>query len=291
MTDSNAIDGVDYESMSSDELETIIEQKMAEGSEDKIEQEPTNQTQQEVEEPQTAQTESDTPDKPDEQNSIYNAPFYAGKTREEIIDMQENAKRHIANQGNELHKLRQSQEETQRIIREMQAQLQKKSEPQQPDPFAEYDPDDLKIIESVALNKAKEYFSQIENQKLQQIENARIEGINSNEQFWGAIKVIYPDLPNEVVNKILDDAKTNPEETFHKKDWLKNNFNKYYNPKKVNNSLQTDLSNSGLLEKKLKATTVSTTPSTPRNGQKLKTESEMTSEEYLQAMRAKGFQV
>lgn len=274
----------DFDSMSEDDLLNFIASKNeAEESDPEPDEEKSEVVKPEISNA-TSPTESE--DKPEDSDDL---PFYKGKDRKALIDMQENAKKKISQQENEMHKLRLEMENL-----KGQIQAIKSPEPKK-DPFQEriahYDKDDVSVIEEIAERKIRE---KEEARRREQEEKARKAQEANDAHFrvlTGALSKVYPP---EVVDKITDDfvsaVKSDPENTFNKEGWVMNFWNSYQAPNQEGQK-QTG-SNETVVKRKLSAATVGGGNGSGVNvGKPKKSVESMTADEYVDYMAAQGVDI
>ncbi len=218
----------DLESMSMEELEEYIRNENIPEDENKSDSNENSQTVQDNIQGQesTLNSESETT-KPDEGNFDDEEPFYKGKQRHEIIEMQKNATRKISQQQNELHKLQKELEEKQRRLEEVN---KPQSSDNKQDPYAalsDYDPQDQQAI---ALIVEKTLATQEEKRRKNEEEKAAQTKMR-NEQDYEVISDIlvsdYPDKAADIQKAIVDEIVKDPTVLSSDPTWVKTNWRRF----------------------------------------------------------------
>jgi hypothetical protein len=246
----------DFNAMSEEELATFI--NSANDEEPVINEEVVEEPEQAEEDSETVEeteeevvSEESEDDKPEEAvESDDDLPFYKGKSREDIIDMQENAKRKISRQENELNSLRKEIESIKNSLSDKKEQ----ANAEELDEFLnQYDTEDRKAIEVIIDKKLRD----IETAKVRQTEEQQQTTVQENERFWSDAKdFIDPQTYNQVQESLIKEMQNKGKEsTLYKPNWVKDFVRNQIQSLK-NDSEAKATSKTNLIKKKAKAATV-----------------------------------
>ena len=253
----------DIKNMSTDELRNFIDKENGitvnsdentKPSKDKVENETVINENETVEETDTGKV------KPEESTDD-EKPFYKGKSREQLIEMQENATRKISQQENYLKKL---QQEIEAIKNNQNQLMQSRKEVEVEEDFVDrYDKDDLKTIEKIVdrrlQSREKQYNEQTEAQKKANFEENDIKF----RAMQDALQLSDINLFNEFnkrVNKELQEK--GREQTADQKGWFNNFAAKTLNEiknNKANSENEVAQKKQKLVARKINATSTPTT--------------------------------
>lgn len=253
----------DIKNMSTDELRNFIDKENGitvnsdentEPSTDNVENETVINENETVEETDTVEV------KPEESTDD-EKPFYKGKSREQLIEMQENATRKISQQENYLKKL---QQEIEAIKNNQNQLMQSRKEVEVEEDFVDrYDKDDLKTIEKIVdrrlQSREKQYNEQTEAQKKANFEENDIQF----RAMQDALQLSDINLFNEFnkrVNKELQEK--GREQTADQKGWFNNFAAKTLNEiknNKANSENEVAQKKQKLVARKINATSTPTT--------------------------------
>jgi hypothetical protein len=276
----------DFNSMSEDELKNFINKHNDEESEaDQVdENESAIQTESVSAKQDQAEPETAKPNDP-----ILESPFYKGKSREEVIEMQENAKRKISQQQNELHQMRLEMENIKGQVSALAKPVETKEDPFEA-ALKTYDKEDLRIIEQIAERKIREK----EELRLNETKEKTRKAQEANEATWRILAPIisstYPTMANQIQDEIMDKIKADPENTLNKEGWLESYWRSYKVPESAS-SRKTE-SNEVVVKRKIMAATVGGgNGSVSGNGTAKKSVESMNAEEYADYMLTKGIDI
>tara|TARA_R100000458_G_scaffold3349_1_gene2724 strand:+ start:942 stop:1823 length:882 start_codon:yes stop_codon:yes gene_type:complete len=253
----------DIQNMSTDELRNFINKENGitvnsdentEPSTDNVENETVINENETVEETDTVEV------KPEELTDD-EKPFYKGKSREQIIEMQENATRKISQQENYLRKL---EKEIEAIKNNQNQVMQSKKEVEVQEDFLDrYEKDDLETIEKIVdrrlQSREKQYNEQTEAQKKANFEENDIQF----RAMQDALQLSDINLFNEFnkrVNKELQEK--GREQTADQKGWFNNFAAKTLNEiknNKANSENEVAHKKQKLVARKINATSTPTT--------------------------------
>tara|TARA_R100000995_G_scaffold74389_2_gene43422 strand:+ start:185 stop:1069 length:885 start_codon:yes stop_codon:yes gene_type:complete len=254
----------DIQSMSTDELRDFInkENGIPVNSDENTEPSTDNVENETVQNENETVEETDTVEVKPEESTNNEKPFYKGKSRDQLIDMQENATKKISQQENYLKKLEQEIE----AIKNNQNQVMqnKKVAEEEDDDFLErYDKDDVEAILKLVDRKLQSR----EKQQIKQTEEQKKANFSENDiQFRAmqdALALSDMDLFNEFnvrVNKEL--LEKGREKTADKKGWFNNFATKTLNEIKKNKANSETLvaeKKQKLVSRKINASSIPTT--------------------------------
>ncbi len=215
MSDTVNAEEMDYDSMSSDELDSILNnaERNTETSEESDEQEdqdtiePSKEVQGDNEEP-TGQTQEETPQKDNEE------PMYKGKSREEILEMQKNANRKISKQNNEIYQLKKRLDGIEETQETKATQKEKESIEATLSNYESNDVDAIKKIVDMEFKKR-------ETEKRNQTEAQKKQVMSEHDDMWANLEVFNPALFDKIKDSAMQEMQENQEGTYLKKGWLK----------------------------------------------------------------------
>lgn len=253
----------DIQSMSTDELRNFIntENGITVNSDENTEPSTDNVENETVINENETVEETDTVEVKPEESTDDEKPFYKGKSREQLIEMQENATRKISQQENYLKKL---QQEIEAIKNNQNQMMQSRKEVEvEKDLLDRYDKDDLETIEMIVdrrfESREKQYNEQTEAQKKANFEENDIQF----RAMQDALQLSDINLFNEFnkrVNKELQEK--GREQTADQKGWFNNFAAKTLNEiknNKANSENEVAQKKQKLVARKLNATSTPTT--------------------------------
>lgn len=220
------IDEMDLDSMSIEELDSLLNETEGKGSvetetketqqeekEETIETSEAEESSENQESEPEESTEGET-EKKDSNETEDIEPQYQGKSKDDLLEMQRNANRKISQQNNEIYHLKKRIEE---IAENTKKQTQEIKTSAEDDLLSNYAEEDKKAI-NLLLEKALAKKEQEElDKKTAQIEQVRQE----HDKMWDDLALFNPALFSSIKDKAMDTMKADIENTYHKKGWLK----------------------------------------------------------------------
>lgn len=234
---SNA-NGINEESSNTEEVSNV---EISETEEQIVEE---AEVTEESKEDKPKETEEETTKTADEK------PFYKNKTREEIIEMQENATKKISRQENELYNMR---KELADIRKQISKNQESKENSEIDDILSEYSEDDRKAIEVLIEKKLKDKEAFNNQQSEEQLRLTEKE----NESFWANAKVIIdPSYQKDIEESLITEIRTKGQkDTLHKPGWVKDYVQKQLENIRNSGEVKSSSKNN-LVKKKVKAATI-----------------------------------
>lgn len=249
-----------FKEMNTEQLEQFINSSNANGinEESSNTEEVSNLEVSETEEQQieeTEVTEESEDDKPEEAEvetttSADEKPFYKDKTREEIIEMQENATKKISRQENELYSMRKELADIRKQISKNQKEIENTEVDEVLDQYSE---DDRKAIELLIEKKLKDKEAFKSQQTEEQIRITEKE----NENFWANAKLIIdPSYEKDIEESLISEIRSKGQkDTLQQPNWVKDYVAKQLNIIRNSGEIKSSSKNN-LVKKKVKAATV-----------------------------------
>ena len=198
--------------------------------------------------------------------------FYKGKSREQIIEMQENATKKISQQENYLHKLNKEIEELKNSHNEL---INNQKTVKDTDDFDEilenYNQDDVNVINKLVEKK----LNSIKQNEKKQTETELKQNFLENDAQFKAFEIVLHQTNPELIHKFQEKLQSEfnskgRSETIDKKGWFMKWSQKTLSDIKNNNDSEKAVkSQKNLVARKLKANPVPTS-STSNNGSSLK---------------------
>jgi len=223
MEDAN-IEEMDLDSMSMDELDSLLTNEDGAPSANEKQAEPEKETVDEeeniepssnaesVEEDSVETVDGVESESSEEESDI--EPQYKGKSKEDILEMQRNANRKISQQNNELYHLKKQMEEL-KASQEKSKEVVK--EDLDDDILANYVDEDVKAIDTL-VNRA---ILKREEARLESERSAVKEVTSEHDDMWENLEVFNPDLFGKIKDEALVQMKADKQNTYYKKGWMK----------------------------------------------------------------------
>jgi hypothetical protein len=283
------VEEMDLDSMSIDDLDSLLSESEGnpkptpetETEKENLTQEsnikPSDANQEEAESEESIEESQDKPQEveTEETEETDVEPAYRGKSKEDLLDMQRNANRKIASQGNELQRLQFRLEAAEAEYKKAQAVVPKEKEN---DELSQYVPEDIQAIDKL-IDRA---FTKREAAKQEKVQATKEKAMSDHDTMWENLKTFNPDLFSKIEGEALTAMRTDQENTYHREGWMKQ-----FIAERIN-GVNKDKPVAKQVVKK-RVPTIAGGGVSRNSGQIInKPVDEMTADEYMKHMSAKG---
>jgi|6_EtaG_2_1085325.scaffolds.fasta_scaffold11530_2 hypothetical protein len=228
----------------------------------------------------TAESTDKTSDVDDEESTSPDTnelvePQFQGKSKDDLLKMQRNATKKISQQNNEIYYLNKRLDD---FLSKSKVEKQQTNETN--DVLKDYESSDIQAIETL-VNKV---LSEKNDREIEIAQKEKEAVMKEHDVLWDNLSVLNPILFNNVKDALLDEMKSNPDNTVYKKGWLKG----------IITEKSKDFSNDNLKVKKPKkivTTVMGSNGSASSINSNNKAVEDMTADEYVKYMHTQGIRI